>query len=479
MSKLFSRATVSGASLSGANLKAALTTLWDALQSIGVTDTNRTTVTASATLTMSQCGIVLVDCTSGSVVLTLPTSGTATDEAEYQVRRIDTTYTSTLTVQRGGSDTIEGSITVPITVGCGGQVNVKIPGGTTNWRVNGRSGGTTLAAREALGVQAANWLDNPDGEIYQRGVVATADDTYMDDRWYALTQTATVTPSQLTSPEDGFAFGVRLTQSQAAAQRMGVAQILEGKRTKKIRGKTMTWGGRFRLSTSANLRFAILAWTGTEDAVTSDVVNDWTSSTYSAGNFFLASNLTVVAVGSVAMTAATTRDVSLTGAIPSNANNVVVFYWTEATAAQNVTLDGWGRRLVEGATLLDYVRRTEDDELRRCQRFFEKSYRQSVAPGTASNTEGIAMDVLNLNTGTSDLTNSVVTMQVCKRSVPTVTLYSPVSGSSGRTRDTIGGSDIVVAAGFIGDMAFSVQTYPLTSRAAQSVQFHWTASADL
>jgi hypothetical protein len=373
MTKLFTRASVAGASLSGANLKASLIALWDALSTIGLTDTNRITVTASATLLTTQCGILLVDCSAGSVVLTLPTSGSASDEAEYRIRRIDTAFANSLTIQRGGSDTIEG-LTTGMSVSAGGQVDFKMPAGATSWRVTGRGGGTALAAREALYVPGVNWLDNPDGDVYQITIAATADDAYMDDCWYALTQTGTITPSQVATPEDGFANSIRLTQSQATAQRMGSAQILEGKRSKKLRGKTVTFGGRMKLSTGANVRMALLAWTGTEDTVTSDVVNDWTSSTYTAGNFFLASNLTVVAVSSSAMTAGTARDVSVTGVVPSGANNLVVVYWTEATAAQNVTLDAWGRRLVEGASLLDYLRRGETEELRRCQRFYQPVY---------------------------------------------------------------------------------------------------------
>ena len=479
MSKLFSRAAVAGATLAGASLKAVNTSLWDALATMGFTDVGRTTVSASATLTMTQCGIVLVDCSSGSVVLTLPTSGTATDEAQYKIRRIDSTYANTLTVQRGGSDTVEGSTTVPITIGCGGQADLKMPAGSTNWRVTGRSGGSTLAARDALLVPAVNELDNPDGEIYQIAVAATADDTYSEDRWYELTQTGTVLPAQVANPEDGYAIAARTTQSQAVAQRFGKAQILPGKRTRKLRGKTMTFGGRFKLSSSANLRVAILAWTGTEDVVTSDVVNNWTSGTYTAGNFFLASNLTVVAVGAAAMTAATARDVSVTGAIPSNANNIIVVYWTEAAAAQNVTLDGWGRRLIEAAVFGDYIRRTDDEELRRCQVFLEKSYRQSVAPGTASNTDGVANGVINLNTGTCDMVYVNMPMQVRKYGIPTVTLYSPVSGVAGRVRDVIGLTDVVISASLVGEMAFSVQAYPLTSRAGQNVQFHWVAAFNL
>lgn len=85
--------------------------------------------------------------------------------------------------------------------------------------------GTTAAARNALEVPVYNYLLNPDGAIYQRTVAASADDTYIDDRWYILTQTATATPSQVSNPEDGYRYALRLTQSQASAQRLGRAQI--------------------------------------------------------------------------------------------------------------------------------------------------------------------------------------------------------------------------------------------------------------
>jgi hypothetical protein len=149
MSKLFTRASVAGASLSGANLKATMLALVDALNVFGVTESSRTTVTASATLTVTQCGILLVDCTAGSVVLTLPTSGTATDESEYRIRRIDSTTANTLTVQRGGTDTVEG-VTTAVTIPLNGQTDFKMPAGSTNWRVVSRGGGTAESARNTL-----------------------------------------------------------------------------------------------------------------------------------------------------------------------------------------------------------------------------------------------------------------------------------------------------------------------------------------
>ena len=132
MSKLFSRATVTGTTLAGATLKTSLTALWDALNTIGITDSTRSTVTASATLATTQAGLVPVDCTSASVTLTLPTSGTTTDELEYDIRRVDSSA-NTLTVQRGGTDTIDGA--TGWTVPPGGILKIKMPAGGTNWRI--------------------------------------------------------------------------------------------------------------------------------------------------------------------------------------------------------------------------------------------------------------------------------------------------------------------------------------------------------
>lgn len=247
---------------------------------------------------------------------------------------------------------------------------------------------TAPAARETLNVSVMNWLINPDGAIAQAGFALTSDDNYLDDCWYGLTQTGSITPSQVSNPEDGFAIALRLSQTQPTAQRMGRAQIIIGRDSYKLRGKTMTFGGRLKLSTSANVRMAILAWTGTENVVTSDVVSDWTNATYTAGTFFNSSNLSVVATSSTAMTANTAGNASVTGTIPSNATNVIVFYWTEATVAQNVTLDAWGLRLIAASTLVDCTLRTEHQELALCQQFVCKTFDRDTTPAQNAGSNG-------------------------------------------------------------------------------------------
>lgn len=226
-------------------------------------------------------------------------------------------------------------------------------------------------ARTSLGVPAKNWLINPDGAVAQNLPASSADGDYDFDQWYTVTQTGSVASTKISNPEDGYRYGMRMTQSQASAQRMGRCQIIEGSAASELRGKTVTFGGRRRLSTSANIRMAVLVWTGTEDSPVKDQVNDWTSSTYTTGNFFKSTTLTVSAVSSaIAMTANTARDCSVTATISSSATNVIVMEWTESTVAQNVTFDSWGGRLIVASTLIDAIRRDYSEELALCQRYY-------------------------------------------------------------------------------------------------------------
>lgn len=185
-----------------------------------------------------------------------------------------------------------------------------------------------------------NKIINGDGAINQRGASSgISDDEYAHDRHYALTQSNDITVSTIDNPADGIAHMMRLTQDNASAQRMGYAQALEAEVTYGLRGKTVTLGGKLRYSNAAAVRYAVLEWTGTADALTSDVVNDWTSGTYTGGNFFNSTTLTVTQVGSITPSAATITDWSMTVTIGSSVNNIIVLYWTESTAAQNSTLD--------------------------------------------------------------------------------------------------------------------------------------------
>lgn len=317
-------------------------------------------------------------------------------------------------------------------------------------------------------------LINGNGAINQRALATVADDTYWCDRHYALTQTAAVTPSILSDVANGLPSMMRLLQAQATAQRMGNAHILEAAVSKPLRGDTVTLGGRARCSSAQNLRYAILEWTGTADAVTSDVVNNWTSTTYTAGNFFLA-GLTVAAVGSIALAANTITNWSLPATISGACNNIIVLYWTEAAVAQNVTLDmAWG--LVEGnatAEVYPYELRHPQQELSLCQRFFEKSYNVDVAPGTVGNAGAIMKSL--------DATQSFATLhfpfKTMKRAVPTCIPYSTNTGAANQMSGDAGNFSVSLSRQ--GQFGFSCGVSNVSIAASTFLSAHFTADAEL
>lgn len=183
-----------------------------------------------------------------------------------------------------------------------------------------------------------NKLINGDFSQNARGLTSVADDTYCLDRWYVLTETGNVTVGTLTDPESGAPWGIRLTQPGATAKRIGFAQIIESKDIRQYASKAMNLSARLRLSTAANIRYAVIEHTGTANVVTSDVVNDWASATFTPSNFFIA-GVNIISTGTIAPGAATWGEVSDWDALGADVRNVIVFIWTEGQVAQNVTLD--------------------------------------------------------------------------------------------------------------------------------------------
>lgn len=283
-------------------------------------------------------------------------------------------------------------------------------------------------------------------QVNEGASTATADDVYCFDGCYVLTQTASVNVSQLDTPETGFTNAIRLTQNQAAAQRMGLAQIVNFRDSRHLSAKNVAFTPRVRISNSQAIRYAILNWIGTPDAVTSDVVLDWTSGTYTAGNFFLAlaSGVDVVAVGAQTPSANTwTTLATISGANSSSVGNLIVLVWTEGTAAQNVTLDLDFWQLETGSVGTEFERRPWSQELQLCRQYVEKSYAFGTAPGTVT-TAG-QYSVRNSTASNTTLPGLEARFSVEKYGTPTVTIYSPGTGASGNIRNVTSSADVSVS----------------------------------
>jgi hypothetical protein len=151
------------------------------------------------------------------------------------------------------------------------------------------------------------------------------------------------------------------------------------------------------------------------------------------------------------------------GGLPAGANQLVEFGVGTLTLVQ----------LEPGAVATPFEYR--DDELERCQRYYEKSYAANVAPGTVNRLgpEGLFLY------GIGGVGGVYVSFKKNKRVVPTVTLYSPGTGAPGKMFDLSAVVDRVGLVDLTSDAKFRGYCQDQVAGGVLLTEFHWTASAEL
>lgn len=111
------------------------------------------------------------------------------------------------------------------------------------------------------------------------------------------------------------------------------------------------------------------------------------------------------------------------------------------------------------------------EELRLCQRYYEKSYEQSSDPGSLVNPGSNRGQTI-----ANGIYRATVEYSARKRVAnPTITLYNPTTGTAGQFR--IAASNVSASVVFNGDGSFSCEN--TSSSANADAYFHWTADAEL
>lgn len=147
---------------------------------------------------------------------------------------------------------------------------------------------------------------------------------------------------------------------------------------------------------------------------------------------------------------------------------------TGNTAGSNLVVEfGLGTvslaQLEPGAASTVFERR--DDELRRCQRYFCKTYRLGIAPGSATFIASIR-GILN---GSGNRAGIAWPFPAIMAYIPTVIVYGISTGSSGKVLDEDGNTEI--AATIYGANERGISSMDASGSASRSILAHFTASA--
>ncbi|OUX35062.1 MAG: hypothetical protein CBE24_00385 [bacterium TMED264] len=226
-----------------------------------------------------------------------------------------------------------------------------------------------------------NHIINGNFSVAQRGTSFTStdslnnDDTYTLDRWYIVSDgNDVIDVSQETStiPTNG-KYAISL-DVETANKKFGIAQIIEGKNCTGLIGEEVTLSFKAKVSDTSkldNVKAAIIAWSSTEDAVTSDVASAWGNE---GTNPTLASNLTYENTPANLSVTTSYATYSVTATIDtSSTTNIIVFIWsdvTDTTAGHFLYITDV--QLERGSNATPFENRSFSDELKRCKRYYER-----------------------------------------------------------------------------------------------------------
>ena len=119
--------------------------------------------------------------------------------------------------------------------------------------------------------------------------------------------------------------------------------------------------------------------------------------------------------------------------------------------------------------------KTRDDVLKKCQRYYQKSYNQETDPATATAVGAIT----HINALANVLSGADRVFAVSMCDTPTMGYYSTVTGTAANIRNVTAGADV----GTTGTTSAGMYSTGVPTVAAiaadQAITFHWTADAEL
>lgn len=232
--------------------------------------------------------------------------------------------------------------------------------------------------------------------LFQRSLtpttaVAMTDGGYNGpDMWYSLIQGAGATIAR----DAGIGtsqYSAKLV-SGGTTNRYGIAQIFSAEKSFPFRGKTINAQIRIKPTNNAgsgtrDYRIAVLEWTGTADAPVKDVVNDWTSSNYTTGNFFKSTTTVLVGTAKISADHGIESVLSVTGSVSVSCKNLIVFAWVEDVPTHASDYANFSEAIFcEGETTQSWMPVDDTDECLSYCEVWENQTGLNIVSGLADST---------------------------------------------------------------------------------------------
>jgi hypothetical protein len=318
-----------------------------------------------------------------------------------------------------------------------------------------------------------NRIINGGFNIAQRGTSfvsgANNDDTYNLDRWYVLSDgNDAVDITQTTTVPTGAKYSIGL-DVETVNKKFGIAQIIENSNCFDAIGQTVTLSFDAKVSATTkldNVKCAIVAWSGTADTVTSDIISAWGAE---GTNPTLIANATYENTpANLNVTTSFARYTVSAAVDTASTTNIIVFIWsdvTDTTAGDFLYITN--TQLEVGSVATPFERRPYGTELALCQRYFFKTFAQGTVP---DQNIGFLGSIPSWSGGGAF--NAVVCLPVVMRAAPTVVAFNTSAANSNFST----GDASVVATSYITDRQLYIFSSTVTGTFAA---IHATASIEL
>jgi len=332
----------------------------------------------------------------------------------------------------------------------------------------------TIADDKLANPKGRNHIINGNMQVAQRNTSFTSgsnnDDAYTLDRFYILSDGNDIIDVTQSTEVPSTALNSIALDVETINKKFGIAQIIENKNCSGLIGNTVTLSFEAKVSATTkldNVKAAIVAWDGTADSVTSDIISAWGAEDT---NPTLITNATYENTPANLNVTTSWAKYSVSGAVDtSGAKNIIVFIWsdvTDTTAGDFLYITNVQLEL--GSTASDFEHKSFGEELVLCQRYFQKSYAQGTPVGNASSANRyyylIGGNADNINKGGS------LTFQTQMRALPTMTFYND-AGASGNIQSPASAPNVIL-------LSTHHWTFYITTT-AREMYGHHTAEAEL